>query len=441
MTTIQSPSSTRRRGRGAPCHITWIIFCLLTTGLSRSTAAAGAEYRVNVGDVMEISVATVPELQRRLTVNLDGSITFPLLGTVVVAGLTPSQAQVKIQAGLAGKVFQRKSVDRRDSNIAIAPDEVTAALVEYRPIYVNGDVSKPGEFPYRPLMTVRQAVALSGGYDTVRFRTRNPILDWADLKSDYESYWTEFAKEQAHVWRVKSELGDKINSAQNLLIDLPLPQSAISEIVRVETEHLSVRQVDHDRQKAFLQGAIKQGYEQIAVLFDQQQKEQQGVQADIEELQKSVDLFGKGMLPSPRVTDNRRAVLLSSTRKLQTVAELMQLKRQQGDLERQLERLDDQRRIALLGELQEAEVKLGEIRAKLQGIGDKLQYTALLKSRLMRGNGYKLDIAITRKNLTGFERVVANEDWELQPGDVVEVSLQADGISEQTAGLPGAPAH
>jgi polysaccharide export outer membrane protein len=424
------PSIVPRRGHDALRHVIWIVSSLLAMGALRAAVAAGAEYRLNVGDVVEISVATVPELQRRLRINLDGSITFPLLGTVAVAGLTPSQAQVKIQAGLAARIFQRRTGDGRDSSVAIGPDEVTATLVEYRPIYVNGDVSKPGEFPYRPLMTVRQAVALSGGYDTMRFRTSNPILDWADLKSDYETFWTEFAKEQAHVWRLKSELGDKTDSAQNALPDLPLPRSTISEIVRVETEHLNILKVDHERQKAFLQGAIKQGYEQIAVLSDQQQKEEQGVQADVEELKKSVELFGKGMLPSPRVTDNRRAVLLSSTRKLQTGAELMQLKRQQGDLERQLERLDDQRRIDLLGELQEAEVKLSEIRAKLQGIGDKLQYTALLKSRLMRGNGYKLEVAITRRNETGMQRVVANEDSDLQPGDVVDVSLQTGGIPE-----------
>jgi polysaccharide export outer membrane protein len=434
MPDIRLLASVPGSGHGAPCSTNWITLSLLAASLMCSVAATGAEYHLNVGDVIEISVARVPELQRRVAVNLDGNITFPLLGTLAVAGLTPSQAQVRIQAGLATKIFQKRTLDGRYSDVAIDPDEVTATVAEYRPIYVSGDVSKPGEFPYRPLMTVRQAVALSGGYDTMRFRTSNPILDWADLKSDYETFWTEFAKEQAHVWRLKSELGDKISSAHNALSDLPLPRSTISEIVRLETEHLNILQADHERQKAFLQRAIKQGYDQIAVLSDQQQKEEQGVQADVEELHKSVELFGKGMLPSPRVTDNRRAVLLSSTRKLQTVAELMQLKRAQGDLERQLERLDDQRRINLLGELQEAEVKLSEIRAKLQGIGDKLQYTALLKSRLMRGNGYKLEIAITRKNETGLERVVANEDWELRPGDVVDVSLQ-------TAGIPEAPAQ
>jgi polysaccharide export outer membrane protein len=434
MPDIRLPNSiVSCRGHCAPRHTAWIIWSTLVASLLCSVVAAGAEYHLNVGDVIEISVARVPELQRRVTVNLDGRITFPLLGTLAVSGLTPAQAQLKIQAGLASKIVQQRTLNGRDSDVVIDPDEVTAIIVEYRPIYVNGDVSKPGEYPYRPLMTVRQAVALSGGYDTMRFRTSNPILDWADLKSDYESFWTEFAKEQARVWRLKSELGDMAKPGQNALADLPLPQSTISEIVRVEAERLSVRQADHERQRAFLQGAIKQGYEQIAVLFEQQQKEEQGVQSDVGELQKVIELYGKGMLPSPRVTDARRAVLLSSTRKLQTVAQLMQSKSQQGDLERQLERLDDQRRIDLLGELQEAEVRLGEVRAKLQAIGDKLQYTALLKSRLMRGNGYKLEIGIIGNNETGHERVVANEDWQLQPGDVVEVSLQSVGLSEASA--------
>jgi polysaccharide export outer membrane protein len=302
-------------------------------------------------------------------------------------------------------------------------------VVEYRPIYVNGDVAKPGEYPYRARMTVHQVVALSGGYDIMRFRMNNPILDWADLKSDYESFWTEFAKEQAHVWRLRAELGDGSNPDQNILDDVPLARSTLAEILKVETEHLSIRQSNHRREKAFLQRAVKQGYEQIAVLSEQQQKEEQGVQSDSEELQKVLELYGKGALPSPRVTDARRAVLLSSTRKLQTAAQLMQLKRQQEELQRQLERLDDQRRIDLLRDLQDAGVRLGELRAKLQGIGDKLQYTALLRSQLVRENSRIPLIVLIRKNEKGRERVVANEESELQPGDVVEISLQSVGAA------------
>ena len=397
---------------------------LLASCLFCSVTAARAEYHLDVGDVIEISVASVPELQRRVPINLDGSISFPLLGTVVVAGLAPSQAQATIQAALANKILQLRMSDGRSKDVVIDPNEVTATVVEYRPIYVNGDVSRPGEHPYRLLMTVRQAVALSGGYDTIRFRMSDPILDLAGLKSEYKSLWIEFAKERVHVWRLKTELGDTNDSGQTPLTDVPLPQSDLSEIARLETESLNVRQADHQREKEFLQRAIKQGSDQIKALSEQQQKEEQGVQSDVEELQRDLDLYKKGTLISPRVTDARRAVLLSSTRKLQTVVQLMQLEKQQDEVQRKLEQLDDRRRMESIGELQEAGVKLSEIRAKLQGVEDKIQYTGLLRSQLERSERSAPEIAIIRKSEKGPRRLVATEESELQPGDVVEVALQ-----------------
>src|SRR5437879_5782330 len=169
---------------------------------------ARSEYRLDVGDVLEISVAGVPDLRQRVPVQLDGSISYPLLGTFGVAGLPPSEVRAKIQAILPTKVFRQRMPDGRENVVVIEADQVTVSVVEYRPIYVNGDVSKPGEQTYRPLMTVRQAVALSGGYDLMRFRANNPFLEAADFRSEYESLWTEFAKEQSHIWRLKAELGD-----------------------------------------------------------------------------------------------------------------------------------------------------------------------------------------------------------------------------------------
>jgi len=386
--------------------------------------AAAAEYRLDVGDVIEISIARIPILQRRVPIQLDGTVSFPLLGSMVVAGLTPRQAEARIQSGLATKVYQANSVNGPSGDIVIQADEVIATVVEYRPIYVDGDVSRPGEFSYRPRMTVRQAVALSGGYDTLRYRAVNPILEGADLRSDYESLWADLAKEQTHITRIRAELADKNDFDQTALTKLPLPRSTLAEILRVESETLHVRQGDRQRQKAFLQHAVKQGNEQIAALTEQQTTEQKGAQTDAEELQRSLDLYAKGTLTSPRVTDARRAVLLSSSRALQTTVQLIQLKRQQGETSRQLEQLDDVRHVELLRELQDSQVRLAEIRAKLQGVGDKLAYTSLLKSRVTRGNGPKPEIAVIRKNGDARERLASTEDTELQPGDVVEISLR-----------------
>ncbi|MHC1945878.1 polysaccharide biosynthesis/export family protein [Bradyrhizobium sp. UFLA06-06] len=409
-----------RGGQSGRC----VRWGLVAVGLTIS-AQAKAEYRVNVGDVLEVAVAGVPELRQRAPVQVDGNISLPLVGMVPVAGLPLQEIRAKVGAALTSKVFRQRTVDGREVVVVIDADQVTAIVAEYRPVYVNGDVSKPGEYPYRPASTARQLIAMAGGYDIMHIRMNNPYLESADLRSEYGSLWTELAKEQARMWRIKSELGEgtQINPSASLA-DVPIARSAVSEIVNAEAEYLKTKQSDYQQEKAYLQRSVRQGDDEVRVLSEQQKKDEEGLQSDVEDLQKATDLFGKGSLISPRVTDARRAVLLSATRRLQTSAQLLQVKKLQDEYARRLAKLDDQRKLDLFRELQETSLKLNQIREKLQSVGEKLQYTSMVRSQLARGAGSKPDIAIIRKSEKGPERIVVNEDAELQPGDTIEVSLR-----------------
>jgi polysaccharide export outer membrane protein len=395
----------------------------VAVGLTISVQAK-AEYRVNVGDVLEVAVAGVPELRQRAPVQVDGNISLPLVGMLPVAGLPLPEIRAKIGAALTSKVFRQRTVDGREVVVVIDADQVTATVAEYRPVYVNGDVSKPGEYAYRPASTARQLIAMAGGYDIMHIRMNNPYLESADLRSEYGSLWTELAKEQARMWRIKVELGEGTQINPATLTDVPIARSAISEIVNAESEYLKTKQNDYQQEKEFLQRSVRQGDEEVRVLSEQQQKDEEGLQSDVEDLRKASDLFAKGSLISPRVTDARRAVLLSATRKLQTYAQLLQVKKLQDESARRLVKLDDQRRLDLLRELQDTSLKLNQIREKLQSVGEKLQYTAMVRSQLVRGAGSKPDIAIIRNNGKGSERIIASEDAELQPGDTIEVTLR-----------------
>src|SRR6185312_10742363 len=198
-------------------------------------------------------------------------------GTIPVADLLPAEMQAKVQATLATKVYRQRMADGRENSLAIDPDEVTATVVEYRPIYVNGDVAKPGEQVYRPLMTVRQAIALSGGYDVTGLRMNNPVLESADLRAEYQSLWTEYAKEQAHVWRLKEELGQSTTINEKSLIDVPIARSTALEIVGVEAENLKARQLDARAEKSFLQHGIAQADAEIQVLTEQEKSAAEGL--------------------------------------------------------------------------------------------------------------------------------------------------------------------
>jgi polysaccharide export outer membrane protein len=403
------------RGVGASLAIA----CLLS-----SMGPANAEYRIGVGDVIEVLVARIPELQRRVTVQPDGRIAFPALGSVSVVGLLPSEMEARIQTRMATKVFRQRSSDGREYVVAIEPDEVTASVAQYRPVYVKGDVSKSGELPYRPGMTVRELVAISGGYDVLRQRTENPILLTAELNSEIQGFWIELARTEARILRLNAALGGKDLIEAERLTPSPVPPHRLKEILGLEADQLKADKADYEREKAYLGRSIKQADEQARLLAAQELKEEQGTQADIDELKKVEEMFGKGALPSPRVTDARRAVLLSSTRRLQTGAQLMDVKKRQDETARQLERLDDQRRIRLLQELRVTRATLNQIQVKLQGTGEKL-------SHLARDREFRPELSIVRKSEKGRETIRANEDSELQPGDVVEVVLR----SEFTMGL------
>ena len=58
-------------------------------------------------------------------------------------------------------------------------------------------------------MTVRQAVAVSGGYSLLRSRNQPGTSDPADLLGDYQSFSTEYVKEYFHILRINAELADK----------------------------------------------------------------------------------------------------------------------------------------------------------------------------------------------------------------------------------------
>jgi len=416
----------------APIAACSILSALLLAGVATSSVAGSAnEYRLHAGDVLEIVVAGMPELKQRVTVQVDGGISLPLLGTITVAGSTTADARAKIQAALATKVFRYTAADGRERPVVIKFDEVSASVVEYRPIYVQGDVMKPGELTYRPHMTVRQAVGAAGGYYTPRFQSLSAAREIIDVQGEYASLWVSLAKERLLVWRLTSELGEATELDSGVLDGVPLPAATLTKLKSAEVEYVAIRKADYANEKAYLERSIAKADEHIIALEAQQKKEDEGIAADIEDLERLTSLFNKGSLAMPRLTESRRALLLSTTRQVQTRSQLIEAQRRRGELMRQLEKLPDQHRLGLLKELQEARVRLGGIQTKLQTIGEQLPNTM---KHMTAGPGDKAPrFTVFRKNLHGERTFAGDGDTELQPGDVVEVVLMpAETTAAQT---------
>ena len=405
------------------------LACATATALLVSNACYAAPYRLAAGDTVEVSIGGASEQRHRAQIQIDGTIAIPGIGTVDVAGMTTAELQSRMETLLQSRVLRQRLPDGREQAIVVVPGDVTASVVEYRPIYVTGDVLTPGQLAYRSSMTVRQAVAVSGGYSLLRSRNQPGTNDPADLLRDYQSFSTEYVKEYFHVLRIDAELANKDTFDQTTPQEISLPASAIAPIVQAEAESLKTAQTDYRKERRFLEDAVKQADGQFAALSKQQEGEEKGVQADEEELDRVIKLFGSGSLPSPRVTESRRALLLSSTRRLQTTVELMRLQRQREDSARQIDRVASLRTVTLLRELRDSNAHMTDLRIKMRSLGQKLQPVSGSAALPAGAGDLRPQVTVVRKSGPQWEKITASEDFDLEPGDVIEITLRQQGGS------------
>jgi polysaccharide biosynthesis/export protein len=380
-----------------------------------------AQYLVAPGDTLEISIVSLPELRQRAQVNLEGQVSYPLLGSMSVAGLSLTDIQSKLKNELTNKSVRNRSPDGTERVVYIYPEEVSVVIAEYRPIYVNGDVSKPGELPYRPKMTVRQAVALAGGLDVLRFRARDPNLEEVDLRAESNLLRAEYMRQQIVVARLEAELKGEQElgtSEDQAAFEL------VADLQKAQSDQLKLSLSDHDQELKSLARGLEQTQSQIGTLGRLQQQLTENYQQQSGEVARLRSSFERGLASVARIAEEQRALAFASERLLQTEAQLTLAKKDEEEQRRQLQKTQDQRRLKLMQDLQEAETKLADVRTRVRAVGDKIVYVGSLRSRLASDMNGKPRFQIFRKNLAAWEGRDVDEDVELVPGDVIEVTLR-----------------
>jgi polysaccharide export outer membrane protein len=382
---------------------------------------------LSAGDTLELSVVGTQEIRHRASIGLDGKIALPFIGRVVAAGKTISVLHSDVQQMFSNRSFVQKAPDGRETLLAIDPVSVTLDVAEYRPVYINGDVSSPGEKPFKVGLTIRQLIAVAGGYDVMRLRMSNPFLEQADLRAEYEQLWRDLIKYEFQKTRVKAELAGS-TSLPSTTSDAPISNELKQEIARLEGAKLRLNLDDYNKQRKHIEQLIEESNRLASVLSKQYDDESEGVKADLASFERVNELHGRGTVPVTRLTDERRLLLISSTRALQTKAQLSQVNREQKENVRALEKLDEQRTLALTNEIQEVQLSAATVRSRLQAVSEKLFYTSMIKSQVTRGNREQPRVKIFRKIEGGVKEIDATEDTEVLPGDMVEVALRLDPL-------------
>lgn len=148
--------------------VTWMTGCTSTSTLpplpaatvqssapapSMPTPAKPAEnagYALGPEDVLTITVYNQPDLSTRATVSPDGSFSYPLIGTVQAAGLSPQQLEKRMMEKLA--------------EYLVSPQvTVTMEQVKSQQVNVIGEVKTPGTYPLRRESTLLEVLLQAGG--------------------------------------------------------------------------------------------------------------------------------------------------------------------------------------------------------------------------------------------------------------------------------------
>lgn len=127
------------------------------------SSAAEVPYTILPGDILQISVWHEEGLDREVLVLPDGTISFPLIGTLKIDGYTTQETQTTVKQKLKQLI--------PDASVTVTIKSALGHTVS-----VIGQVTKPGEFVMGRRMTVMQALSQAGGLTPYASESRIIIL-------------------------------------------------------------------------------------------------------------------------------------------------------------------------------------------------------------------------------------------------------------------------
>jgi polysaccharide biosynthesis/export protein len=140
----------------AICFLTWALPVLpLAPGnlslMQAVAVAADDNYVLGPEDEVSITVWDNPDLTRKTRINIEGTISFPLIGELRVSGLSALQLEKRLRDMLA-------------DGYLVSP-QVSVQVTDYRSrkIFVIGEINSPGAYPLTRKTFLIEAIAMAGG--------------------------------------------------------------------------------------------------------------------------------------------------------------------------------------------------------------------------------------------------------------------------------------
>ena len=415
--------TSRRRNRFVPALAASLLLSLMLIGGAIKTASADT-YTLGPEDKVKIrvyewrpsrdAVFAWKALNEEFIVSPDGRLSLPLAGEVQAQGRTISQVAEAIGQQLKANLGLGRSPD------------VSVDISEFRPFYVTGQVARAGAFPYRPGLTVLQAVSIAGGLPTGQEGTarfgREAIQGRGDI-SVFRMYEVNLLAKKA---RLEAELSgaDSIRFPDRLEAnkDDPLVKTAIDQerlVFKARNEGMKTQvRALHDLQDFLDKETVTLG-QQLALL----DKQINSLQKELGSVSK---LVSKGLAAAPREFNLDRQLAQAQSDRLSAETSLLRAKQEISRTNLSLLELQDGRRNEATNDLRQTQSALEENERKEATARQLLYDSEVTSPKLFASHEVASRAApvytIFRRAADGkMTTIDAQETTSVQPGDTVRV--------------------
>lgn len=335
-------------------------------------------------------------------VSQDGAVVMPVIGPVPVGDLDTNGLAAEI-----GKRLQEKLalVDKPDT---------TVEILDYPPIYVVGDVAKPGEYRYREGMIVLQALALSGGRSRGRAQASQ---DEARLVSELQSTDTSILRSTARIARLEAE---KKGSAEIGFPPASADDQSAQQIFAQEKVIFTTRANELERQTKSLADLRELLSTEIDVLQEKIKAADASIKSAESELANVTGLVEKGIAVASRKSDLERSLSSYRMDRLDQVTSVMRAKQAISEATRNEDGLRDRKQTEVAAELQSEQAALTELKRKRE-LSQKLLLEMLGSPQDTNKSEAQPAFTITRMQNNEPVEIAASSTMEIAPGDVISV--------------------
>ncbi|WP_165492871.1 polysaccharide biosynthesis/export family protein [Lichenihabitans psoromatis] len=405
-------------------------------GIESGALAGLADYHLGPQDTLRIRVYDLragtgeayqwTALNGDFVVGASGNLSLPLVGEIPANMATTASLGDMIVSRLQAKI-----------GLAQRPD-ASVEVTKYRPFYIMGRVEKPGEYDYRPELTVLQAVSTAGGMsrladDNVLSFEREALTNRGDLRV--------LAADRLGLLARQARLDAEIKDVDTISFPPDLQSNGsdrdVERTVREERLLFTARRDALVSQTQALNETKILLQKEVVSLGAKDASLVHQLDVTKKELDQVSGLVAKGLAVLPRQLAVEQSSAQFESNRLDVQLATLRAQQDISRTERDALELRNKRRSDALQEATEVHTRLADVDEKIQ-TAQNLIYQAEVRAPLeMSATGSNQRVPIYRRTRTVEgqpQTQVVQESEPVQPGDTIRVEYQLGNRMDQKTG-------